>query len=215
MIIQCENCSRKFLVKDKDIPQKGRAVKCSFCSVTWHQMPTNINITELEKIKTIKSNRENDENPTKDIMKASDGKNYKFLGGQWAQLFPNGKTGLFAKKKISQELNKITGRKEKKISKKRMKKIDKIDPSSDDLIDKKKVPVIYNQRQGLGFFGYIFLFIIVGFSIVGILKTFEKDLINYFPDIEYIFISLDYQLEFLAESVKNIIVLIKDLTSSY
>ena len=39
MIIRCESCSRKFIVKDSDIPQEGRVVKCGYCSVTWHQKP--------------------------------------------------------------------------------------------------------------------------------------------------------------------------------
>ena len=39
MIIQCESCSRKFVVKDNDIPKEGRTVQCGYCSVTWHQMP--------------------------------------------------------------------------------------------------------------------------------------------------------------------------------
>ena len=42
MIIQCESCSRKFVVKDKDIPEEGRVVKCGYCSVTWHQMPISV-----------------------------------------------------------------------------------------------------------------------------------------------------------------------------
>ena len=42
MIIKCKSCSKKFYVKDSDIPAKGRIVKCSFCSVTWRQMPTAI-----------------------------------------------------------------------------------------------------------------------------------------------------------------------------
>ena len=37
MIIQCGSCSRKFIVKDIDIPVKGRMVQCGYCSVTWHQ----------------------------------------------------------------------------------------------------------------------------------------------------------------------------------
>ena len=47
------------------------------------------------------------------------------------------------------------------------------------------------------------------------LKTFEDDLINVFPEIEYIFYILDEQLEYLAESVKNLIVIISDLINSY
>ena len=77
-----------------------------------------------------------------DSIKASDGKTYKFLGSQWAELLPSGKTGLFAKKKIGQELDKLTGRKERKTLKKKQKKIGRdeieisdhsMDPSSDEI----------------------------------------------------------------------------------
>ena len=81
--------------------------------------------------------------------------------------------------------------------------------------DEKKLPDNYKPKQGLGFFGYIFLIIIIGFSIVGVLRTFENDLLNTFPEAEYIFELLDKQLIFLAETVKNMIVIIKDLINSY
>ena len=42
MIIQCESCSRKFQVKDEDIPQEGRTVQCSNCSQEWFQVPVEI-----------------------------------------------------------------------------------------------------------------------------------------------------------------------------
>ena len=212
MIIQCESCSRKFAIKDSDIPSEGRMVQCGYCSVTWHQMPSRIT---PKPVKTSDIN----ETLSVDKIRASDGKTYKFLGSQWAELLPSGKTVLFAKKKIGKELDKLTGRKEKVITKKMQKKIKEIekqiDPSSELLDDIKELKDNYKSKQGLGFFGYIFLFIIVGFSLIGIMKTFEDDLINSFPEIEYLFIMLDEQLEFLAESVKNIIVLIKDLINSY
>ena len=214
MIIQCESCSNKFVVGDKDIPEEGRMVRCGYCSVTWHQMPVSV------PIKTIKS--EADNNLSVERIRASDGKTYKFLGSQWAELLPSGKTGLFAKKKIGKELDKLTGRKEKKIVKKKQKKIKEveidtiekiIDPSSEEM--DKQPPDAYKQRQGLGFFGYVFLLIIIGFSVVGILRTFENDLLNAFPETEYIYGLLDKQLEFLAESVKNMIVIINDLIGYY
>ena len=90
-----------------------------------------------------------------------------------------------------------------------------IDPSAETPANEKKLPDIYKPKQGLGFFGYIFLLIIIGFSIVGILKTFENDLLNNFPEIEYIFQLLDKQLEFFSETVKNMIVIVKDLINSY
>jgi hypothetical protein len=126
----------------------------------------------------------------------------------------SGKTGLFARKKISQELDEITGRKEIKIGRKKHRKLEEVDPSEGINTDK-QLPDLYQSKQGLGFFGYIFLIIVLAFSIVGILKTFENDLINYFPQAEYVYRLLDEQLEYVAETVKNMIVLINDLVDSY
>ena len=217
MIVQCKSCSRKFVVKDRDIPQDGRMVQCGYCSITWHQMPAIIPTRSVEP--------DINEGLSVDKIRASDGKIYKFLGSQWAELLPSGKTGLFAKRKIGKELDKLTGRKEKRTVQKREKKIREveidtiekvIDPSSGSLDDnEKQAPDTYDPKQGLGFFGYIFLLIIVAFSIVGALKTFENDLLNYFPKTEYIYWLLDKQLEYVAESVKNMIVIVDDLINSY
>ena len=215
MIIQCKSCSKKFIVRDRDIPNEGRMVQCGYCSVTWHQMPIVKKAKILKKSAISKSTPELEEEPSVDSIKASDGKTYRFLGTQWAQLLPSGKTGLFARKKISQELDEITGRTERKIGKKRRKKIEEVDPSSENLDNNKKLPEIYKPKQGLGFFGYIFLLIIIGFSFVGLLKTFEDDLIDYYPETELIFELLDEQLVYVSESVKNMIVIINDLISSY
>ena len=215
MIIQCESCSKKFVVKNIDIPEEGRTVQCGYCSVTWHQMPVSAPIKTIKQTSIKKSFVETDDSPSIDNIKASDGKTYRFLGSQWAQLLPSGKTGLFARKKISQELDEITGRKEQKITRKRKKKLEEVDPSSGSLDHEKQLPDVYKPKQGLGFFSYIFLIIIIGFSIVGVLRTFEEDLLNTFPETEHIFTLLDEQLEYLAESVKNLIVIIKDLINSY
>jgi predicted Zn finger-like uncharacterized protein len=233
MIIQCESCSKKFIAKDSDIPKEGRMVQCGYCSVTWHQMPVLESTKILERTNINEPTEEIDEGLSVDKIKASDGKTYKFLGSQWAQLLPSGKTGLFAKKKIGKELDKLTGRKRESIVQKRQKKtrefeidsiekkidpssIEKtIDPSSESLDNKNQVPDIDKPKHGLGFLGYIFLLIIIGFSIVGILKTFENDLLSYFPETEYIYQLLDEQLEFFAETVKNMIVIVNDLISSY
>jgi len=216
MIIQCGSCSRKFVVKDRDIPEEGRVVQCGYCSVTWHQMPAEI------ATRSIESNI--NESLSVDKIMASDGKTYKFLGSQWVELLPSGKTGLFAKKKIGKELDKLTGRKVKSPVRKKQKKIREIeidniekviDPSSEILDNEKKLPDVYKPKRGLGFFGYIFLLIIIGFSIVGILRTFENDLLNNFPETEYIFELLDEQSEYVSETVKNMIVIINDLIDSY
>jgi len=224
MIIQCESCSRKFLAKDSDIPQEGRTVQCGYCSITWHQIPISVPTKTFEQANINDPAEEISEGLSVDKIRASDGKTYKFLGSQWAQLLPSGKTGLFAKRKIGKELDKLTGRKGKSTVKKRQKKIreveidtteKQIDPSSESLDDENQSSDIDQPKQGLGFFGYIFLLIIIGFSIVGVLRTFENDLLYYFPKTEYIYRFLDEQLEFLAETVKNMIVIVNDLISSY
>ena len=198
-----------------NILKDGRTVQCGYCSVTWHQMPVTTPTRTVKKPQISKPVVEADESPSVDSIKASDGKTYKFLGSQWAELFSSGKTGLFARRKISRELDEITGRKEKKIIRKRKKKLEEVDPSSGGLDSEKQLSDTYKPKQGLGFFGYIFLLIIIGFSVVGVLRTFENDLLNTFPETEYVYELLDEQLEFLAESVKNLIVIINDLIDSY
>ena len=228
MIIQCESCSKKFVVKDTDIPKEGRNVQCGYCSVTWLQKPISVSSKTIkltqkstpsqaeEESFSIDSIQKIDESLSVDSIKASDGKTYKFLGSQWAQLLPSGKTGLFAKKKISKELDRITGRKVKNISEKKKKRVKKeVDPSSQDINNRETLPNIHKSSEGLGFFGFIFLLIIIGFSIVGILKTFETDLISHFPEMEYVFIILEEQLIYVSETVKNIIVILDDLINSY
>ena len=224
MIIQCESCSRKFVVNDRDIPETGRMVQCGYCSVTWHQMPVTVSTQTFKQTNIIRPVEEINEELSVDEIKASDGKTYKFLGTQWAELLPSGKTGLFAKKKISKELDRLTGRKSDKTVRKRQKKIKEmeadtiekvIDPSSETLNNEKQVPDIYKPKRGLGFFGYIFLLIIIGFSVTGVLKTFENDLLSSYPQTEYIFQLLNKQLEYVSETVKNMIVIINDLIDSY
>ena len=221
MIIQCSSCSRKFIVKDRDITSQGRMVQCGYCSVTWHQMPTSTPIKTVKQKSINKPSAEMNEDLSVDAIKASDGKTYKFLGSQWAQLFPSGKTGLFAKRNIGKELDKLTGRKRESAAEKRGKKIKKevdpssggldVDPSSESLDSEKQLPDVYKPKHGLGFFGYIIILTIITLSIVGVLKTFQNELIMYFPETEYIF----DKGENIFESMGYIITIIKDLIISY
>ena len=48
MIIECQNCNKKFDLEDKLIPLKGRLVQCGFCHSQWHQLP-NIKTSSLKK----------------------------------------------------------------------------------------------------------------------------------------------------------------------
>ena len=205
MIIQCGNCSRKFSVKDEDIPKEGRMVQCSNCSQKWLQAPIKIQ-------SSIKSDI--DENVSKTQFEASDGRTYKFMGSQWAELLRSGKTGLVAKRTIAAELNRRAGIAKPKTSRKKVKKTEEvkienitktIDPSSEQIDSDDQ------QKKGLGFFGYIILLTIITLSIIGILKTFQNELIMYFPETEYIF----DKGENIFESMGYIITMIKDLIKSY
>ena len=205
MIIQCGNCSSKFSVKDEDIPKEGRMVQCSNCSQKWFQAPIIIQ-------SSIKSDI--DEKVSKMEFEASDGRTYKFMGSQWAELLRSGKTGLVAKRTIAAELNRLAGIAKPKKSRKRVKKTEEveiesitkiIDPSSEQIDSDDQ------QKKGLGFFGYIILLTIITLSIIGILKTFQNELIMYFPETEYIF----DKGENIFESMGYIITIIKDLIKSY
>ena len=72
--------------------------------------------------KVAQSTKKIDEALSVEAIKASDGKTYKFLGSQWAELFPSGKTGLFAKKKLEKNLIKLREEKLIKIPKRRKRK---------------------------------------------------------------------------------------------
>ena len=77
------------------------------------------------------------------------------------------------------------------------------------------MPAIYKPKENLGILGYLFLIIIIGFSLVGVLKTFENDLLNNFPESIYIFEFIDQQMEYFSETVKNMVIIVNDLINSY
>ena len=205
MIIQCESCSRKFQVKDEDIPKEGRMVQCSNCSQEWFQAPVKIQSSITP---------ETDKKISKMEFEASDGRVYRFMGSQWAEVLRSGKTGLLAKRTIGAELNRRAGIAKPKKNRKRVKKNEEIeiesiskiiDPSSEQLNNDNQ------QKEGLGFFGYIILLTIITLSIIGVLKTFQNELIMYFPEVEFIFDKGEY----IFESMGNIITIIKDIIKSY
>ena len=205
MIIQCENCSKKFQVKDDDIPKEGRIVQCSNCSQKWFQNPVKIQSSTTP---------DTDKEVSKMEFEASDGRVYRFMGSQWAEALRSGKTGLLAKRTIGAELNRRAGIAKPKKTRKRTKKNEEIeiesiskiiDPSSEQLDSDNQ------QKEGLGVFGYIILLTIITLSIIGILKTFQNELIMYFPEVEFIF----DKGENIFESMGYIITIITDLIKSY
>ena len=212
MIIECKNCLKKFIVNDRDIPIKGRAVQCSNCSVQWLQMPIttsvktkDFNIGEKDQgpskipsaVATVDSDLEDiDKEPSKDEFNASDGKNYKFLGNQWAEVLPSGKTGRLARKKISNELNSLTGRKKIKKSKSR----DKSGQSTDQYQE--------IERKGMGIFSFLLILFISVAAIILFLDTFKNLLTPFFPYLN------DY-LVYIFETLNNIYIIIKDIFNNY
>jgi len=131
-------------------------------------------------------------------MIASDGKSYKFLGSQWAEVLTSGKTGRLAKKKIAKELDKFAGIKRDAFEKSAKKK-NKVD--IEDNINK-----VSNSRMGI--FSMLFVFILFIGSIVLLLDTFKHYIIPFWPDLE------NY-LVYAFETLNNIYILVKDFVISY
>ena len=52
MIIQCENCNKKFEIQDNLIPDDGRLLECGSCAHQWHYTPiTKLELTDEVPIK--------------------------------------------------------------------------------------------------------------------------------------------------------------------
>ena len=191
MIIECKNCLKKFTVRDIDIPIKGRTVQCGNCSTQWLQMPiTALVTTEDLDVDDV------DQDYSKNEFIASDGKNYKFLGSQWAEVLPSGKAGRLAKKKISKELNKLAGITQVKKSK----TIDKSNQSANQYQE--------TEARGMGIFSFLIVLVISVAAIILALDTFKNQLIPFFPD-------LDNYLVYIFETLNNIYIIIADLFNNY
>ena len=210
MIIECKNCLKKFAVKDSDIPSRGRTVQCGNCSRRWLQMPIHSAVTtanlDVEKNSSeisssvTSDNLDVDEDSNRDLSKsefmASDGKKYKFLGSQWAEILPSGKSGRLARKKISKELNELANRKQIKKNK----TIQKSNLSVNQYQEKK--------NNGMGIFSILIVLVISVAAIILLLDTFRDQLVSFFPN-------LDNYLVYFFETLNNIYIIIKDLFNNY
>ena len=206
MIVVCKNCLKKFVVKDSDIPSRGRTVQCGNCSRRWLQMPIHSAVTtdnlDVEKNSSkisssvTSDNLDVDDDSNQDLSKnefmASDGKNYKFLGSQWAEMLPSGKSGKLARKNISKELNKLASRKQ-------VEKNNTIQKSNQSVNQYQE-----KQNNGMGIFSFLIVLIITVAAIILLLDTFKHQLIPFFPN-------LDNYLVYVFETLNNIYIIIKDL----
>ena len=210
MIVECKNCLKKFAVKDNDIPSRGRTVQCGNCSRRWLQMPIHSAVTtdnlDLEKKSSnisssvTSDNLGVDDDSSQDLSKnefmASDGKNYKFLGSQWAEKLPSGKIGRLARKNISKELNKLSSRKQVKKNK----TVQKSNQSVNQYEEK--------QNNGMSIFSFLMVSVISVAAIILLLDTFRHQLTSFFPN-------LDNYLVYVFETLNNIYIIIKDLFNNY
>jgi hypothetical protein len=141
-----------------------------------------------------------DDDSSQDLSKnefmASDGKNYKFLGSQWAEKLPSGKSGRLARKNISKELNKLSSRKQVKKNK----TVQKSNQSVNQYEEK--------QNNGIGIFSFLIVLVISVAAIILLLDTFKHQLISFFPN-------LDNYLVYVFETLNNIYIIIKDLFYKY
>ena len=192
MIIECKNCLKKFTLRDSDIPIQGRTVQCGSCSSQWLQMPIapsvttgNLNVDEVKQ------------DLSKNEFIASDGKNYRFLGNQWAEVLPVGKAGRLARKKISKELNKLAGIKQVKKSR----TINQTAQSANQYQEAE-------TERGMGIFSFLIVLIIFVAAVILALDTFKHQLIPFFPNLE------NYLL-YIFETLNNIYIIIKDLINNY
>ena len=191
MIIECKSCHKKFAVSDSEIPINGRTVQCGNCSTQWLQMPIAPSITTKNLDVDII-----DQQPSKNKFKASDGKNYIFLGNQWAEVLPSGKAGKLARKKISKELNRLAGRTPVKKSK----TINKSNQSENQYQE--------TEGGGMGIFSFLIVLVIFFAAIILVLDTFKNQLIPLFPN-------LDNYLVYIFETLNNIYIITKDLFNNY
>ena len=71
MIIQCENCNKKFEIQDNLIPDKGRLLECGSCAHQWHYTPiTKLELTDEVQIK---------DEPTEQLIVKKTKKKYKII----------------------------------------------------------------------------------------------------------------------------------------
>ena len=70
MIIECKNCSTKFVVNDNAISANGRTVQCSNCSVQWLQLPISSTPDTIESEEVVAPSPEEKEIDTHFYLKS-------------------------------------------------------------------------------------------------------------------------------------------------
>ena len=123
-----------------------------------------------------------------------------FCNSQWHQL-PNIKTNLLKKKPIDKvDISKDVAKEKDETKEQQVNKKKKIKSKVRDKQDFK--------NKNIGFFSYIFIFLISIIAFFLIAETFEYQINNIFPNFGNYII-------YVYETLNNILILIKDLFKSY
>ena len=83
-----------------------------------------------------------------------------------------------------------------------------IDPSSSNLSSNKKRSNKKTVNVGFGFYNYLIFFIVFVLAFFGVLNLTKDLLILYFPNLEY-------SINYIYETINNIILIINDIISNY
>ena len=186
MILECKSCQKKFIVPDNAITSAGRLVQCSSCGNKWTQYPVNQKVLK-EKVN-----------------------------------YPNKKESNKKPKSISPKVNEVKVFSSKVSKKKKVKK--KSGPSiySKEYLEKKHgISIDENYKNTskdkslkkvsqsyFGFYSYLFIFLFIIFSTIGILNLTKDIIIFNFPFTEI-------YIEYLFENLNNFVILFKDALNLY
>ena len=187
MILECKSCQKKFIVPDNAITKTGRLVQCSSCGNKWTQYPIIKNVVKKQKI---------DNQIKKETNKRTERVSPKL---KEVKVFSSPVT---KKKKVKKRAGPSIYSKEY-LEKKHGIKID----GQNKILSKEKSVKKYSHSY-FGFYSYLFIFLFLISSIIGILNLTKEIVIFNFPFTEI-------YIEYLFENLNNFIILFKDALNLY
>ena len=186
MILDCQCGEKKFVVPDNAIPAAGRLVQCSFCGNKWTQFP----ITKKVNKEPINFSSKNEviEKPAKVPPK---------IKKENALSMPAKKKKIVKRKSDPSIYSKEYLEKKHGIS---------IDENYRNTSKDKSNKIV--SKSYFGFYSYLFIFLFVIFSTIGVLNLTKDIIIVNFPFTET-------YLEYLFENLNNFVILFKDALNLY
>tara|TARA_Y100000768_G_C23805194_1_gene599140 strand:- start:182 stop:742 length:561 start_codon:yes stop_codon:yes gene_type:complete len=186
MILECKSCQKKFIVPDDAITNTGRLVQCSSCGNKWTQYPV------IKKVVTERDNyskkKEVNKKPTKILPKVKEEKFFSPTVKKKKKVKKRTGPSIYSKEYLEKKHGIKIGGKIKNLS-------------SENSVKK------YSESY-FGFYSYLFIFLFVIFSTLGVLNLTKEIIIFNFPFTEI-------YLEYLFENLNNFIILFKDALNLY